>query len=302
MGGELVAQFPPARVALARAGELAGIDLAALVAHGPDEALTRTDALQPALTAVTIGCCLYLQESGLRPDFVAGHSLGEYAALFAADVIGLDDALRLTVARGRLMHEAACSLDGGMLAVSELPVAQVSAVLADLPDVTLANHNAATQVAVCGPRSALPAAAAALTAAGARVVSLNVSGPWHSPLLAPAADRFAEMLAAMVFADAAVPVAMNTTGTLLQSGPDIRQAMLRQLCSPVQWHAAMRALAAAGVTQFVEVGPKKVLRGLLRHTPEVAACDAVNFDGPRALRFVQRLGAAPAQPRGARVA
>jgi len=290
MGHELLAQFPPAREALLRVSELTGVDLVDLVARGPDDALTQTHHLQPALTAVTVGCCLYLQHSGLQPDFVAGHSLGEYAALFAAGVIGLDDTLRLSVARGQMMHEIAQTLDGGMLAVNDLLVEQVEAVLHAFPDVTLANHNAATQVAVCGTRAALPAAGAALSAAGGRVVALNVSGPWHSPLLAPAADRFAALLDATVFADANVPVAMNSTGALARAGEDIRAAMRRQLCSPVRWQEAMVSLHAAGVGRFVELGPKKVLRGLLRHIPEVADCEAANFDGPKALRFVQRLG------------
>jgi [acyl-carrier-protein] S-malonyltransferase len=295
MGGELFAQFPPGGAALARASELAGFDLATLISRGPEEALAATDCLQPAMTALTVSCCLFLQDAGLRPDFVAGHSLGEYAALFAAGVIGLEDALRLTTARGRLMHEVAQTLDGGMLAINDLMIAQVEAVLHGFPDVTIANHNAATQVAVCGARAALPAVSAALSAAGARVVTLNVSGPWHSPLLAPAADRFAEILESTAFNDAAVPVALNSTGILAQSGTDIRAAMLRQLCRPVLWHESMLALHEAGAARFVEVGPKKVLRGLLRHIAPLAACPAVNFDGPRALRFVQRLGQAAGQ-------
>jgi [acyl-carrier-protein] S-malonyltransferase len=292
MGHDLLAQFAPARAAMARVSELAGLDLATLAARGPDEALTRTDNLQPALTAVTVGCCLYLRQSGLRPDFVAGHSLGEYAALFAAGVISLDDALLLTTLRGRLMHEVAETLQGGMLAVNDLPAERAEAVLATLEpagSVTVANQNAPNQIALCGPLAALPDAAAALTAAGARVVPLNVSGPWHSPLLAPAADRFAAHLDSTAFHDAAVPVALNATGRLESSGEAIRAAMRRQLCSPVRWNAAMLSLHAAGASRFVELGPKKVLRGLLRHIPSLAECEAVNFDGPRALRFVQKL-------------
>jgi [acyl-carrier-protein] S-malonyltransferase len=209
--------------------------------------------------------------------------------LFAAGVMSLDDTLRLAVARGQIMHDVAQTLDGGMLAVNDLPVEQVEDVLQHFPDITLANHNAATQVAVCGKLAALPAAGAALAAAGARVVPLNVSGPWHSPLLAPAAERFAALLEATALQDAVVPVAMNSTGLLAQSAKDIRAAMRRQLCLPVLWQAAMLSLHEAGVDRFVEVGPKKVLRGLLRHIPEVATAEAANFDGPRALRFVQRL-------------
>jgi len=291
MGHDLLAQFAPARDVMRRASELASQDLGALVARGPDEALTRTDNLQPALTAVTIGCCLFLHDAGLRPDMVAGHSLGEFTALFAAGVLSLDDTLRLVIERGRLMQEIAGTLDGGMLAVSDLVADRVEAVLHDVTGgaVTLANHNAATQVAVCGARTDLAAVTAALSAAGGRVVPLNVSGPWHSTLLAPAADRFAVLLDATPFQDAAVPVAMNSTGTLAQSAGDIRAAMRRQLCSPVRWHAAMLALHGAGARRFVEVGPKKVLRGLLRHIPELAMNDAANVDGPAMLRFVQRL-------------
>jgi [acyl-carrier-protein] S-malonyltransferase len=296
MGRELLARFEPARDAMRLAGAFAETDLASIVARGPDEALTRTDNLQPALTALTVGCCLYLRQAGLRPDFVAGHSLGEYAALFAAGVLGLEDTLRLTAARGRLMHEVALTLDGGMLAVKDLTSGQIEAVLAALPNpgaVTIANHNAATQIAVCGARSELPAAGAALVAAGGQVVPLNVSGPWHSPLLAPAADRFAALLDAAIFHDASVPVAMNATGGLLRSGAAIREAMRRQLCSPVRWHAAMLALHHAGARAFVEPGPKKVLRGMLRHIPELAACEAANFEAPKDLKFVERVMGQP---------
>jgi [acyl-carrier-protein] S-malonyltransferase len=292
MGRDLLAEFAPARDALRLAGELAGVDLATLVARGPDDRLTQTDNLQPAITAITLGCCLYLRGRGLRPGFVAGHSLGEYGALFAADVLGLEDTLRLVVERGRLMHAAAQALDGGMLAVGDLAASSVEAVL-EGTGVTVANHNAPNQVAVCGPRAALPAAGSALTAAGARVTPLNVSGPWHSALLAPAADRFAVMLDATPFHDTAFPVAMNATGRLETDAAAIRAAMRGQLCSPVRWHAAMVALHRAGATRFVEVGPKKVLRGLLRHIPETETADAANFDGPRALRFVERLYDAP---------
>ena len=297
MARDLLTHFPPARAALARASEFAGIDLTPLVASGPDEALTRTDNLQPALTAITVACCLFLRESGLRPDYVAGHSLGEYSALFAAGTLTLDDTLRLVAARGKLMHAAASTLDGGMLAVKDLPIARIEAVLATLSDpqaVTVANHNAPTQIALCGARAALPEATRALSAAGGQVVPLNVSGPWHSPLLAPAAVRFAELLDVTSFADATVPVAMNLTGTLMRDGEAIRAAMRSQLANPVRWHAAMLALAAAGVRRFVEPGPKKVLRGLLRHIPELATTEAVNFEGPRDLRFVKRLHGAPA--------
>lgn len=293
MGRELMAHYPPAAALLRRASELAGADLEEIVLRGPERELCRTDLLQPALTAISMGCCLCLQEQGLQPDIVAGHSLGEFAALFAAGVLSADDALTLVVARGQLMHQAAKPLQGGLLAVKGLPVAGVDALLAAMPDaqsypLVIANINAAAQTVVSGSLSQLSRLAGRVAAAGGQSVALNVSGPWHNPVLRPAALAFSERLDHTAFSDPTIPLVMNTSGRVTRSVTEIRAMLNGQMYSPVQWHDAMLAMAAFGVKRFVEVGPRRVLRGLLRLIPEVANAACTGFESPHMLPAVQR--------------
>ena len=237
MGRDLTSAFAPAREILAAASAIAGVDLAAIIERGPEPLLTRTDHLQPALTAINIGCCRLLEAEGFRPDAVAGHSLGEFAALYAARVLTLEDTLRLVVERGRLMHAAASTLTGGMLAVKDLDAAVVEGVVAQLSThngVGIANYNSPRQIAISGELESLTLAATMLTARGGRVVRLNVSGPWHSPLLADASERFVEVLRAVAFHPARVPVVLNVSGAAATDAVAIRSAMERQLCATVR--------------------------------------------------------------------
>lgn len=294
MSRSLLASYPPATELLVMASEMADIDLVQLVKNGPDTLLTRTDNLQPALTAVSLGCCLMLEEAGYKPDLVAGHSLGEFAALYAAGVITTHDALRLVLARGRLMHSIAATLDGGMLAVIDLDSATVQAIVSGLGEeddafgVSIANYNTSSQTVLSGGWSDLERARLAVEEHGGRALKLNVSGPWHSSVLEPAAQDFAELLRATDFQDASTPIVMNASAETMTGGLAIRKVMERQLCSPVRWLQVLRALRGQDVNLFVEVGPGKVLKGLLRGVPEVAQCEAINVDGPNSLRFLKR--------------
>lgn len=289
MGRELFARFAPARALLEQASELMGMDLGRLIARGPESLLTRTDYLQPAITVVDMGCALLLENEGLHPDAVAGHSLGEYSALFAAGVLDAGDCLRLVVERGRLMHEASASFDAGMLAVIDGALQQVEegvrALSADHV-IGIGNYNGPRQVVVTGANAALAALALAQTALGARCVPLKVSGPWHSRLLAPAAARFGAVLRDVRMRAPRVPVALNVTGALCADPATIGACMQEQLCAPVKWMQAQRALHAYGIGRFLEVGPGNVLRGLARGIPETADCDVISVEGPRSLRFV----------------
>ncbi|SIT43197.1 Malonyl CoA-acyl carrier protein transacylase [Paraburkholderia ribeironis] len=289
MGRDLLASYAPAREVLAVASEMAGVDLDRIIARGPDALLTRTDNLQPALTAINLGCCLLLKESGIPVHVVAGHSLGEFSALYAAGVLNLDDVLRLVVTRARLMHEVSSTLDGGMLAIKGIADDVIKAVVAQVAVshvVGIANYNTATQTVLSGERDGLAQIASTLEGQDGQVIPLNVSGPWHSPLLASAAERFVEALRGAQFHDASVPVILNVTGAATKNAAEIREKMEIQLCSPVQWKTVQYTLVDSGVKRIIEVGPGKVLRGLSRGIPELAGCEVVNVDGPRSLRFL----------------
>lgn len=290
MGHDLLKSYPPAKELLDTASRMADTDLFQLVSRGPDKMLTRTDNLQPALTAISLACCLMLEQAGHRPDIVAGHSLGEYAALYAAGVIDIQDALRLVTMRGKLMHEIAKTLDGGMLAVKGLGsdvIETLVETLATSSDILMvANYNSPTQTVLSGTHSALQAAKSIVTERGGSAIELNVSGPWHSPMLEPAAQRFASIVQETRFQDAEVPLAMNASGTIETKGQVIREIMERQLCSPVRWVQILKKFSTFQAERFVEVGPGKVLRGLLRGLPELASSQAISVDGPKAMRFL----------------
>jgi [acyl-carrier-protein] S-malonyltransferase len=286
MGRDLLASYAPARELVSAVSDLGGVDYARIIARGPEALLARTDILQPALTAINLGCCLLLRESGLPVHAVAGHSLGEFSALYAAGVLELHDVLRLVVARGRLMHDVSSRLDGGMLAVSGLDLAIVDSIVADVARshvLGIANHNTPAQTVISGERAGLARAARLLALLGGRCVPLEAGGPWHSPLLRPAAERFVEVLRAVKFHDARVPVVLNVSGSALTGAAEIHAQLEQQMCSPVLWVQVQRTLRALGVRRLIEVGPGKVLRGLARATPELAACEIAKFDGPKAL-------------------
>lgn len=331
MGGDLLASFAPARELLAFASDLTGADLRRIIAQGPDVLLTRTDHLQPALTVINLGCCMILQNAGIEAHAVAGHSLGEFSALYAAGVLDAHDVLRLVVARGQLMHEISATLDGGMMAVKgdverrgqrkilecretkdvktkneaederqkkerrqkTHTERQNSCVIEPIikdatttSTVGIANYNSPTQTVLSGDRADLTNIRAALTAAGGECVPLNVSGPWHSDLLAVAGERFAEVLKQVKFHKAVVPIVLNVTGKAESDPVAIQSAMEQQICRPVRWVDVQLTMHALGIQRFLEVGPGKTLRGLLRGIPALADCEVVNVDGPKALRFL----------------
>ncbi len=292
MGWDLLREFSPAAEIMEQASALSGKDLQKLCLQGPDALLTRTDNLQPAITAINLGCARLLQDRGFRPAVVAGHSLGEFAALYAAGVLTVRDTLYLVTERGRLMHETARQVGGGMLAVKGLTAAQVEHLLAGLQSrfvITIANYNAPTQTVLSGAVDGLEQAQAAVSQQGGVPVRLNVSGPWHSSLMQAAAERFNALLADIDFQPAQIPVVLNVTGEPCQDPQAIKAVMLQQLCSPVRWRQTLQTMLALGVQRFIEVGPGKVLRGLLRSMqPAGVDYPALGVDGPKSLRFLSQ--------------
>jgi [acyl-carrier-protein] S-malonyltransferase len=247
------------------AEQLSGFPLRQICWQGPDSELTRTDALQPALTAMSLGCAHLLTEAGLEPDIVAGHSLGEFPALCAAGVLSVSDCLRLVTARGKLMQKVAHCLNGGMGAVKRLQIPVLRDIIARLaPSVCIANHNSPDQVVISGANEALSAVAPEIAAAGGEFIRLAVAGPWHHPSMEDAALEFMTIVDATEFHAPRCPVYMNVSGGPETNASWIKELMRMQMASPVLWQSAIEAMFAAGATVFLEVGPGKVLRGLMR--------------------------------------
>jgi [acyl-carrier-protein] S-malonyltransferase len=267
MGQDLVSAVPAAAAVWQQATSLLP-DLPRLCFQGPLPELVETVNAQPALFAVDCACLAALTGQGRTPDVVAGHSLGEYAALVAAGALDFPTGFALVLARARAM-QAACARPGSMLAVIGLPPESVQALVDDWHSegvLAVANYNAPDQVVVAGDTAAVEAAAAAFTAAGTRVTPLVVGGAFHSPLMAPAAAEFLAALDAAPFHDPRTPVVSNTTARPSTSATALRDALRPQITGSVHWHQSVEAMLASGVDTFVEVGPGRTLLGLVRRT------------------------------------
>lgn len=250
------------------ADEITGKPITRLCLEGPMEALTETANLQPALTAVNLIVLRALTEKGLQPDMAAGHSVGEYSALAAAGVISPDTALRLVSARADLMQRDAMRRPGTMQAIVGPEAARVEAVVAEVARqggvVAVANYNSPQQAVITGEAKAVALAAEKLAAEGARAVPLAVSGAWHSALLAEAGQDFARVIEQTGFNAPTCGLYLNVTGRLERDPAKIKEAMSRQMTSPVRWYALIEAMLTEGAEKFMELGPGKVLAGLNR--------------------------------------
>ena len=267
MAAELLEHEPTARQLFDRAGEVLGLNLAGLCTAGGDAALTRTDTAQPALLATCVAWHEALRERGLMPQVVAGHSLGEFSAWVAAGVLGFEEALRLVRRRGELMEEASDRRPGGMVAVIGLQEAQVAEICkraASAGVVAVANHNSPGQVVVSGEPDALDRVVEEAAAQGGRAIALRVSGAFHSPLMEDAAYSFAELVSKLALKPPRVPVIANFTAEPVTDAEAARQAMSRQMTSPVLWTASVRRMMRDGVQTFIEVGPGQVLSKLIQ--------------------------------------
>ncbi|GAB4285261.1 MAG: ACP S-malonyltransferase [Coriobacteriia bacterium] len=244
---------------------LSGLDLAAIAADGPDDALRDTRAAQPLLYLADWAWGTTLLAAGLEPVAVAGHSLGEYAALALAGVFSAEAGLELVIERSRLMAQAAIETPGGMAAVLGLDGSLVAESVARISGVWVANDNAPGQVVISGTHAGIEAAIVALDQAGARrVVPLDVAGAFHSPLMADAAERFARTLDAADFAPAVIPVVSNSDPVPTTDPAALKERLSAQMVSPVRWTETMAVLAEHGVEALIEAGPGSVLRGLAR--------------------------------------
>jgi [acyl-carrier-protein] S-malonyltransferase len=279
------AQQPLVLDAFAEASEALGYDLWALTQQGPEEQLNQTDKTQPAILTASVALWrLWLAQGGVRPAFVAGHSLGEYSALVAAGSLGLADAVRLVERRGQLMQQAVPAGQGGMAAILGLEDADVLAACAEAAQgevVSAVNFNAPGQVVVAGAAAAVERAIEACKARGAkRAMALPVSVPSHCELMRPAAERFAETVNAIDWQKPEIPLVQNVSAAVVSDLDILKRDLLAQLYSPVRWVESMVRLAESGVTELVECGPGKVLSGLNKRC--VKGVNTHNLDTPEA--------------------
>jgi [acyl-carrier-protein] S-malonyltransferase len=269
MGRELADRFPRARATLAEADEALGAPLSRLCFEGPADELALTEHAQPAILAVSVAAWRVLvDETGVRPQAVAGHSLGEWSALVAAGAIGFVDALRGVRERGRLMQQAVPVGEGAMAAVLGLDAGDVETLCREAASdgsvCTPANLNGGGQVVVAGHAAAVDRLIALAGARRARATRLTVSAPFHCPLMAPAADGLSRWLADVPLATPQIPVMTSVEARLVRDADDVRALLVRQVTAPVRWEDTAKALAGADAALAIEVGPGKVLAGLMR--------------------------------------
>ena len=285
MGKELAARYPIAKQTFAEAGAALGYALSTLCFEGPEDKLKMTEVTQPAILTVSVAALRVLREQGVEPGFVAGHSLGEYSAHVAAGTLDFTDAVRIVRNRGRYMQEAVPAGQGAMAAVLGLSLEEIEAACREAAQgqvVAPANINSPGQVVISGHAAAVERAAELVKQRGAkRAVMLPVSAPFHCALMQPAQDRLAADLKSATFHPMSVPLVTNVDAEVIDSAEKARDALIRQVTGAVQWETSMRALIAAGVETFVEVGPGKVLCGLMRQIDRAKSC--LNAEDPASL-------------------
>jgi len=268
MGLGLAQSFPSALAVFKEADEAVGFPLSKLCFEGPEEALQLTENTQPAILTVSVAACAALGERGVEPNYVAGHSLGEYSALVAAGSLRFADAVRLVRRRGQYMQEAVPAGQGAMAALLRLPEGKLESVLAEAAQgevVSAANLNSPDQVVIAGHAGAVNRAVELARAAGARrAVLLAVSAPFHCALMRPAQERLALDLLRTEFAELRCPLVNNVNAREIRSGAEARQGLIDQVTSPVRWTESVRRLASLGCGCFIECGPGGVLTGLLK--------------------------------------
>ncbi|PYS05304.1 MAG: [acyl-carrier-protein] S-malonyltransferase [Acidobacteria bacterium] len=268
MGRDISEKFSEARAAFAEADTALEFRISRLCFEGPEEKLKLTENTQPAIVTVSIAMFRVLEGKGVRPDFVAGHSLGEYSALVAAGAMKLGEAARLVRNRGRYMQEAVPVGEGAMAAIVglDLPVVQsICDRAAEGQIVSPANLNSPGQIVIAGNRDAVERAVALAKEARAKMaVLLKVSAPFHCALLKPAEERLSVDLDRCVFTELRHPLVTNVDAAVIRTGAEARSALKRQVSRPVRWHESIQRLLDEGVRTFVEVGPGKILLGLIR--------------------------------------
>jgi len=273
MGKEIYDNFDVARDIFKEASEVLGYDLTALSFNGPEEELNKTSKTQPCILTVSISFYKVLLSKGIKPSVVAGHSLGEYSALVAAEVLSFRDAVKLTEKRGQFMQEAVPEGRGLMAAILGLERYRVDEICQSVQSgyVSPANYNCPGQIVIAGEKGAVEEAINLCKDAGAkRAVPLSVSVPSHSALMADASRRLSDLLDTIEFKNPVIPIVNNADALFLGSIEDIKQSLVRQLNNPLLWEDSIKAIVDSGINIFIEVGPGKILSGLIKRIVQEA--------------------------------
>ena len=292
MGLDVYQEYDVVRELFDMAEEISKLNLSNLCFKGPMEDLTQTVNLQPAVTAVNLACLTAIEKEGVTPDMCAGHSLGEYSAIHASKIVSREDTFRLVFKRGELMHREAVKNKGAMHAIIGLPIDAVVEVVEKTKKegvVAVANHNAEKQIVITGSPDPVEKASSLAASLGAKVIPLKVSGAWHSELIRGAQDEFKDFIEPIPFNTPQKPTIFNVTADFEKEPDEIKSIMARQLCSPVKWYDSMCKLMDEGIEIFLEVGPGKVLTGLLKKIlPKDYPCQIFNVGGMKDLeRFLK---------------
>lgn len=287
MGREFMESDREAAELMDLADSVSAAPLRKLCLEGPMEELTKAIYLQPALTAVNLICWQAVKKAGIKPAYFAGHSLGEYSALCGSGVLSVEDTLKLVADRGRLSEREGQRNPGGMQAILGLTLEEVEELLGQLPDssmVTIANHNTESQIVVSGYHEALAGLEHIVSEKGGKAITLNVSVANHSPLVAGAIPDFEKIMARTTFNPPRTPVLFNVTADEERDPAVIRSIMSRQIASRVRWFEIINSLLDRGVKDFIEVGPKKVLSGLMKKiVPKSTGCRTFQVESPETL-------------------
>ena len=292
MGAEFYQEYEVVREIFDMAEETVKMHIANLCFKGPMEDLTQTVNLQPAVTTVNLACLAVLKKEGVAYDFCAGHSLGEYSALNAAEVVSAEDTIKLVYHRGSLMHRESLKNKGAMHAIVGLPIDGVAALVSEIQSqgiVSVANHNSELQIVITGSPEYVEQVSELAGQKGAKAIPLKVSGAWHSELIRGAEEEFNTLLSEINFHHPDKTLVLNVTGEMATDADEIKNGMQRQLCSPVKWYDAVNTLIQQKMDTFVEVGPGRVLTGLLKKIiPSDYPAKIYNVSGMKQLeKFLQ---------------
>jgi [acyl-carrier-protein] S-malonyltransferase len=278
MGKDIYEHYPVAKEVFQQASDALGYDVADLCFNGPVEELNRTFRTQPCILTVSSALNSVLKEKGIQPSVVTGHSLGEYSALVAAEVISLKDSVSLTEKRGRFMQEAVPEGKGLMAAILGLDREKVDEICNSLISgyAAAANYNCPGQIVIAGEKTAVEEAIELCKSAGAkRAIALAVSVPSHCKLMNGASERLGELLGTIELKDPFIPLVNNADAKFLKTAEEIKPSLIRQLNSPLLWEDSIKAIYASGIDTFIEVGPGKVLSGLIKRiVPEAKISSA----------------------------
>jgi len=271
MGKDLMENYPEANILINRANKALkknGVDIGQICFEGPEEELKNTVNAQPAILTISTILCRLLRKNKIKPSIVAGHSLGEYSALVASSAIKFEDAVKLVRKRGEYMQKATATKTGSMLAIIGLEKDEISKICEEINDigiVEIANHNSPSQVVVSGEIKALEKLSIIAKEKGAKmVIPLKVSAPFHSSFMETAKENLARYLDKVKISNPKIPISCNVSAEYINNKEEIRSALIQQMTHPVNWVDTILKMKSEGINQFIEVGPGKVLKGLIK--------------------------------------